>query len=600
MSDERIVLDANLGRTNVISFDDFSSIAIDTLEEIIDTILPLCGSDALHDLVIYRNLATDFASNVFSNDGIHILKNMEHLSPIQIYITNYIRYIAERVERAAADGTSTAIYLASTLIVGIIEEIQHIRTNAYNDPDDINIYRNIMSKTNAISNNVIYLLDELLAFIKRIKFDVNEVSKECKNEFIYKLAHTTSKQNDTLTDFTVELFSDLPEMLYEHTTYRRSQIETNEDFTVERPEYDYSITVLPSNNTKYNEKLGTELYHENCDLLICPSLFGRVGYLLQYLSEREIDPIEKDIPLVILYTGGDDSENVKLETSVNKDIITVCRQTVYNPVFVNNPLELKIIQAMAGVDPIIQLSTEEFKQSVIKDVRIRLHGKDLLIYDLFSKETLPLHPSYVQNTHPEYTKLQKELEERISTLKASHNRKNMSGEIDEFVRLYRNMICSKLPILTIGGSTIDHLANINVVDDVLGVVSVAMKNGVIIDLMPKFHHAVQRITTEFIEYELPYAIHFEECIEDFCRLTYKNDDICSSFSKVTKDTVIRDSMFVDNHWVKFTEDNASEVVVVQSYKAIEETLLRLKETVPRITCTDRIIVPNGVVSTKQE
>ena len=598
-NDDRLILNANLGRMNVVNFDKFSEYAITTLRDISEMILPLCGVDALHNLVIYRNMATEFTNNVFSNDGIHILKNMEHLSPIQTYIANYIRYIAERVERAAADGTSTAIYFASELISAVLTDVRGYRdTFPDGDITDVDSCRAVMHTTHEIANSVLKMLRTLLKVTEKLVIDFKMIDPELREALIYRLAYTTSKQNKLLTEYTVELFKDLPELLYEHTNYRRAQIETDEDLMIERPDHDVLVTVMASNNTVFNSKLGTELLYESCDLLICPKMFGKVDLLIQYFELREADPIASKIPLIVLFNGADDNEYTRIVAHAKREFVTVCRHTVYHPVFANNPLELNVIQVMGGIEPIIQEEVLDFKTSILSGVKCRLYGKELYISNLFDHETAPLHPSYVRDDFPSYTKLRLEIEERINTLRSAHNNKEHGPEINEFVRLYRNMICSRLPILTIGGSTINHLANINVVDDVLGVVSVAMKHGVILDLIPK----LQRRLTVIRDCDFSkWLISFTGSVTDFSRLTYRCDDVCTKLKETDLSTEEqRDYMFVNNKWVKLTVANKDDIVVVQSYRAISETLLRLIETIPRIICTDRIIVPNSVMDNKKE
>jgi len=610
MSD-RIILNANLGRTNVAEFDDFGKITIDTLNEIIKLIIPLCGVNALHDLVIYKGMANDFMSNVFSNDGIHILKNIEYMSPIQTYIANYIRYIAERVERAAADGTSTAIYLASSLIIETLKDVQDIRDDKYKSShDQIDIYRRLMEDTLDISDGVVKVLTMMMETIKKFRISLKDADVETKRALIYQLAYTTSKRNETLTKYAVDLFIDLPEILYEYSHYNQSKIETDEDLTVENPDYDMIMSVLPSNNVQFNSKLGTELLYEKCDLLVCPYLLGTADILAELLKQRTQQNKDdaaikgrknalkkRRNPLVIIYTGANDNDVVRLELASDSSV-TLCRLTAYHPMFVNNPLELNILQAVGGISPFVQKDINEFRTSIITDVKCRLYGKDLYIYNLFSHDTTPLHPDYVSGNNPGYDKLRRELEERILSLKNSHNKKDIALELNEFVRLYRNLICSRLPILTIGGSTVDHLANVNVVNDVLGVVSVAMKNGVILDLMPKFEYAlglVEGISTS------DWLIRFRKSVNDFCRLTYRLDDVCNYLKEAGLNTTeMRDYVCRYGNWVKFDHKDECKSVVVQSYRAITETLTRLIETVPRIICTDRIIVPDSVMGDKKE
>ena len=618
MSDNRIIMNANLGCTNIMPFDDFNEIVTTTLEHIIDSILPLCGSKALHDLVVYRDRADEYMSNIFSNDGIHILKKIEYLSPIQTYIANYIRYIAERVERAAADGTSTAIYLAANLIIRTFEEIAQIRCHAADGEDvpgkklvrgidDIEKTYRIMSRTKALADEVVDVLQFMLTSLEDWRIVLNEASPKLRNTLIRKLAYTTSKGNEVLTDYAVTLFTDIPEILYEYTTYRKSELETNDDFMVENPEHDLIINVSPSNNTIYNSKLGTELDFESCDLLICPQLYDTLNFLMEYLDQRsEYENAKVNLndasrkpptPLIVVYNGINDVDLAKLERYANKDVV-LCRYLMYHPAFLNNPLELNVAQVISGLDPITQKNVDEFQSSVIHNVRCRIYSKDLFVYRLFDHSTAPLHPFYHQEDRFAYHQLRRSLEERITTLKESHTKNAVVQELSEFVRIYRNLICSRLPVLTIGGSTVNHLSNINVVDDVLGVVSVAMKHGVILDGIPKLHQALK------LAYDInrtDWLNGFRRSVADFCQLTYQTKDVWLDLD-ISNESLhhLRDYISVKGKWVTLDKDNIDKVTVVQSYRAITETLNRLIETIPRLICTDQVIVQNSVMDNKKE
>jgi hypothetical protein len=156
--------------------------------------------------------------------------------------------------------------------------------------------------------------------------------------------------------------------------------------------------------------------------------------------------------------------------------------------------------------------------------------------------------------------------------------------------------------LIIGGSTTEHLSNINVVQDVLGVVSVAMEHGVVVDLIPKLCATIKKAaegTSDTYDY-------FINAVQFFEQLTYglsneKADVVDSIFNMAAKckpDT-LRLSALTNNGAVSI-DGNADDVKVVQSVKAIDETLKRLIETIPRIIRINSILVENGVMVDKKE
>jgi hypothetical protein len=601
MQQGRLILNENIGITNRVSFDDFHKLAIQTLEDIVDNILPLCGPHALNNLVIYQSQADDFGMNVFSNDGIHILKKTEYVNPTQTYIANYIRYIAERVERAASDGTSTAIYLAASLVINLLIEVKKRREREVDPSKELspfNLYR-LMLMTNIITDDAITFLNQIREEIKAISINLDDVDVEIKRKLIYELALTSSKGDTKLTEFTTDQFMVVPKELYNNITYKRSPVETKEAFAIEIPEHDTSISVVASANTQYNSKLQTELVYDDCDILIVPNMFTSASTVVEYLNFIK-DTIEKH--LVVVYLGGNDNDIVNMERTIDPKMMTLCRYTATAAAFINNPLELYTIMTMADITPRDQINYTDLEESTIRGVKCRLYGNSLYISDLFDHTTDPIHPNYIHKNNKHYNKFCDELAERLVALQDSHLRSRNTDEINEFTRIYRNMVCSRLPYLIIGGSTTEHLSNINVVQDVLGVVSVAMEHGVVVDLIPKLCATIKKAaegTSDTYDY-------FINAVQFFEQLTYglsneKADVVDSIFNMAAKckpDT-LRLSALTNNGAVSI-DGNADDIKVVQSVKAIDETLKRLIETIPRIIRINSILVENGVMVDKKE
>jgi hypothetical protein len=568
----RIQLTSDLYKRNVVDFEDFSELIIKTLEQVQEDILPLSGKNALLDIVVFKDSATSYLNNVFSNDGIHILKNTEYINPIQTYIVNYIRHIAERVEDAASDGTSTAIFTAASFIKNAFKELKHMRE--YSDT----VY-NTMSNTVDIKNKIVQGLIDTQAKMKKQALYLNDLSRDDKEKAIYQLALTTSKGNEIMAQCAVDLFMDIPEVLYKYVSYQRSEIETDIDISIEKVEHDFALAVNPSANIEYNAHLSTELHYDLCDVVLIPNVNSvNVKSLLSYLDKNYTG----DNNVIVVVNGADDHTNVFLEKELGVREIPFCKTVAFLPSFVNNPLELNILQVVSGLNIIDPLAIADFDKSTIKNVKCQLRNRTLYFYNLFENNDSILHPSYLNKDHKDYTKLCSELEKRINNLENKHEVKNVQQDLNEFVRLYSSMVCSRLPKLVIGGSSINHLYNINVVDDVLGVVSVALKEGVIFDTIPKLMNY------------LPKDI-FPDVLTDL-----------KEFYKVTSGSFISISDTVDidpddffispNKWRKVS---FSKLNVVQSFKSIDELFNRIIETIPYLICTDRIIVRDGIMEKEE-
>jgi hypothetical protein len=187
-------------------------------------------------------------------------------------------------------------------------------------------------------------------------------------------------------------------------------------------------------------------------------------------------------------------------------------------------------------------------------------------------------------------------------LKTSHNSSDLRYELDEFTRMFRLMVSSKSPILVIGGSTVDHLAMINVVADVLGAVSVAMKHGVIVDAIPKIYTIFGSIVGVPSEY-LEFINRIREFFERYTLLTYQFDvdrveGMLAGISKLasqTTETGLSQVFFGNDTWQAIADSNIGKVRVVQSYRSFEEMFRRLVDTIPKLITIDKVIIPHGII-----
>ena len=224
---DRVVLNANIGQNNLIEFEQFYEIATSTLLEISDTITTLCGPNALYDLVVYENMQSGLMSNVFSHDGIHILKSLEYMNPIQTFITSYVKYVAEKVDAAAADGTSTAILLTAEFISQALAVVRQLRT-----VPEVSV-KEFMQSIAEFREVVADVFRHLIRHIGKCKIDLREIDPNLRKRLIYALAYTSSKGDAQLSEYTVEIFAELPELLYEQVNMRRNTVETSEPLSIE-------------------------------------------------------------------------------------------------------------------------------------------------------------------------------------------------------------------------------------------------------------------------------------------------------------------------------------------------------------------------------
>jgi hypothetical protein len=308
-----------------MEFDEFVDLAVDTFDSIISIIEPLCGKYARKNMVVYENINDDISKVVFSNDGIHILKSIEFMSPIQVYIVNYLVYIASRVESAAADGTSTAIYLACHYFKELLLSLKRSKARSN--------LRNNMIYAHRLRDRLRRDLNEISTYVDKMSIDLSEAKPSLRHKLIHDLAMITSKGNEVLSDYVTEYFENVPSILYKFAYFDRSPVESDEEFIVEKPEYDFKLNSITSQRTVFNSKMFTEFDNE-CDLLIIykPIDVELCSLLLAYLEDRSEHT-------VVLYKEIGQSEQYTLESRIDPSEVTLVRNTAHTPDLATNPIE---------------------------------------------------------------------------------------------------------------------------------------------------------------------------------------------------------------------------------------------------------------------
>mgnify|MGYP003585362913 CR=1 FL=1 len=597
----RLSLNDKMGMNNTFDNNEYIKTVIDTCSAIQEMILPLCGKNAMFDLVVFKEDTRDYFNNVFSNDGIHVLKNIEFINPIQTFIANYIRYVAERVEKAAADGTSTAVYFTATVLKSAMMFAQLKNAQIENNKHFNKAAQMEFSKN--LSNIVDDYITQIRNRMSNFKIEPSELSYEERQLLIRNLALTTSKGNTFIAECAVQLFSDIPPILYKYVTHKRSFNETDEDLKIVNPTCDFDVKVRLSANTVYNKNLGTEILYESCTIIPIPNLNAMNSKaVVDFLNKQ------KEVkPFIVLVNGGDDATNIYLEKELNREDVVFARYIAPNEILMDNPLEINVLQVVSGHDTINPLSVTDIEKCLINNVHCGVIDKTLSISNLFDKGNSYIHPSYHSEDNPAYTKLYKDIEGHIDLLEKSHNMKDVKQRLEEFVRVYMKLVCSRLPKLQIGGSSINHLFNINIVDDVLGVVSVAMKHGFVIDGVLKLKLLCNQLNDEFTDLynnDLnPMLMNINNDMNEFItaiddRIESLDSDVLnivnmqsSGLSEQCTDMSFFD-VFGDMDDASFSSD---QQFIIQSFLAFDELFSRMKETLPKLIRTNTVIVKNGIV-----
>lgn len=607
------VLNANINTTNILSYVDWIDLCELTLNTIIGVVEPLCGPEAVNSMVIYSSGGSRF--NIYSNDGIHITKSIEFASPIQEYIADTLVYIGERVEKASSDGTSTAILCTAYLLLGLQKRIKDIILDKYKkSKDNTEFVKSVQYLLNLYSDDLKLILTKIKKELLSFKIDLNKVNDKNYSELIYNLAYITSKGNKKLSSYIKEIYKnrDIPVQKFSHYLYMRNQIESKSDIDLLIPEEDVRISVFENKNIGYNYKLNTALKYDDCNVIIIPGIISedRIEFLKSL--DKYLNSATK--PIIAVSLGFDPNILARMEKSFKDLPFVHCQYVNLNDRFKQNPLELNSILYRAGLNGynISKNKPADFSDITFEGVKCIIDGGELFIYDennkyFSNKENSILSEAY-KNDDPKYKKyseLLKNIEEQIDIIKKSHVMKDKNSDFREFSRIYKNMICNKLPTIKIGGKTNDHLYLINVIEDVLGTINSALNDGVIIDGILKIlyllHIEKESVIANFNIEEITNFII--DAFLKFYKLNHKN---YLDYDKILKEMDDKSS-FLKNCFISYNHtknrklsvfnnknDDTYEPIVVQSYKTYDELLDRMIEVLPKIIKTLNIIVPGEV------
>jgi hypothetical protein len=270
--------------------------------------------------------------------------------------------------------------------------------------------------------------------------------------------------------------------------------------------------------------------------------------MARHIGDEEFEYISKltadtDVHITLLYIVADTGYETQLEAMCN-DKFSIVKYLSGIAEFVSNPVEFEAIRVSTAK------STREChgKVTVIRPVDVTIKHGLIGINGLIDgkRDGSILHPWLGDEEHVEYAKVEQELRSMI--MRKSHEASNQILK-QEASRIYRDLVCPYAPMLIIGGLTNQHLANLDVVKDTMGSISVAMKHGVVVD-----HLAAMASVGK-----MPIAAAADELRD-----------------------IVKDG-------------NKADFEVVQSAKAFKELFRRMREVLPMLLNVNTVIVPNSIV-----
>lgn len=580
------VLNANVSKINRLTDNELNDIWDVTLDVIIDTLLSSYGECPLLSLVVYEGSNN---VSVFTTDGIHKLKTLEFISPIQTYLSDHIRYVGECIEKFARDGTTTGMLFTCWSIKYFNQLIFTLESICckYTRFSKRKIKKYIK---NIVSKYITKYLNILKQYIKKHRSFLQDehYSLQYKKEIISTIIKLTTREySELLIEPINEIFSNIPPIFYEYFTYTRSPIETDELISIYTPEYEYeSSCMLQHGHEHFNDLSKLEFHSKNCNLIILPKTFYDTDIQYKQLIEQAIEELEENQYLVIF--------NKHIDRNIIQHFVNQYKdKKILFVQYVNHQKEI----LESGIELEGLIYSNKNQSMLVKDVEIKITVGNIYINNLFDLEKINGSKCEINKWINEkynnqlFLKWKSELEYTIEKLKKDYSNPYVNELTKEYTKLYKKFIIPKYPTIKIGGKVLEHLEMIDIVEDVLGSISIILKHGYIINpiegMIGALNQHIKDITNEKVLLE-----KFETILQEN-RYAYKElNDIIEQLVILTlrkildkllvniKNYVIHKSEYIDTKYI--------------NYKSIEEMLIRGKDAITKILRTYDVIVPGTV------
>lgn len=617
MSDiRRDIVDTNIDITNSTSLDDVRPIILSTLTDLRNNLAEHCGPRSKYAMLVDTNNDI-FSPNIFTRDGIRILKSFEYISPLQRYVKDLITYIGERVDAKAKDGTTTSMLLAMDFLKFCLEKKLDKQVNM-----DMFSYKKlverIFAKVERSFEAMSFTTEELTTYLG---LDPNNEEHICQVAgcIAFIQAMSSSGGDLELAKAMREIYAASPKVSWDFISFTQSSQETDKQFDVETPPYDYRIRAITSLEGMLNAGIGTEYNHINMNVIVFDAGVAMGSMLLEDLT-RYLEEYTDEKGLAIIAPMVDSS----ILSKIKRMNVPRLEQGL-GPIGVfgfspeqriagqDLPWELRVLAAIAGKQPV---TPEEFIITPEKNVftadvlhwansYLEFHG---IIPEQDTTTTSKLHPYYANPSKATafYADMVSTVMKNIHECKAGHIKD--SRVLSLFMEILNDLVCVRRPKLRVGGSTHDHIANRDVVQDVQGAIMSSLNNGFILNgigTLVAAMHNLDKSDCDQLSLDLLACLHqAAENINKDANRTASDIEVITDKSCYRNDL----SNTGSRHLVKSYIDMLQEPIadedipmlqctypVMQPKRIILEMLKRIKELLMKFVVTEKIIIFGGVV-----
>ena len=618
----RRILNTNLEVLNRVDKEDSEKHIRDTLEEIIDIMIPHCGPRSRYATIITGTGNAEFEPSIFTKDGANILAYLEFVSPIKTYIKRFIEYIGRRVDNEAKDGTTTAILFTSTFLLNLIEARHGDTVTSIKELDALttNEISQLFSRVNE------KVIQNLQSYVMTVA-DLPGTSIQEKASLMAFMQAMSSSGGDTLlADCMRRIFLSSPREGWDRLTVTQSVLEGGAPFRVKYHEYDYRLYAGLDIDEVLNASLNTGYEVEDVTVLVyADTLSFGMSALDTVTDYLETTP---DTPHLVLAKSFD----ARLITYVKK-----LNKERKHPIALfssmeddggRRSLDMEALCHMTGtvsyadgcVGPISKEHTFTAKKAMF-------YGNYLELFHIFDRSPEDtLHP-YMRDldNHPKYRDFLNILQQITTSSKQGHVK---NGKLVESVsRVYKQMTCIGVPELYVAGDTHTNLSNMSVQQDVQGATIASLSSGFLCAGLLAFCDALRKYTSDTMcldTLERNIAKHMQHAIEDIIQVVYGStmSDFYKQHETIDKEqysnalfpttmhvseyaehlySIVREHRDGDALLKALREDTyiTAQYPPCQPVMVYKELLSRTQELILRVLLMDKIIVPGGAYLEKE-
>lgn len=595
----KLVINTNLGLTNVIGIDDSEDIILETLETCRNILFSHCGPHARYAMLLNGYTAGEkFEPSVFTRDGIRLLSAVEFVSPIERYIQDLITYIGGRVDNFAKDGTTTSMLITAKFIQEVLSE--RCKFDGVSTVDVTRCINKYFTDLNKDINKYKFTVEKIAELIN---FDYSEADLiKAASMVAYMQALSSSGGNIQLAECVREIFASSPKMAWDFISYQNNPKESDVPYSVYTPEYDikFKASLATASSNIFNKALGTEYEEEDVRCIIVsdgilPEAFNTIE-IMQYVSNYPADK-----PLMIVSPSIDPNIIREIDKLNRQRTVPIAIWQYMSDMRVRNSgldFELRITNAICGCTPYeyrTDISEKMSDKYTFVAKRVHFFGGYIHIYDTAPKlEDSCLHPYYVDKTKA--TAYYNDLREAIETqLDLYDNNARSEMQMRSYlVETLNRLACVHRPTLYVGGTVHDQVANADVVQDVLGAIMSSLKHGFFVNGIWSFFDITRTLSNHRND-----VVH--ECLCNSIRTVwnhlYKEVTDLYELDRGSYWNILNDKPSNVEFFIKDMDGYAKEnnYPILHPVGIYTELLKRMNELAIRFMLTDKIIVRGGVV-----